>query len=457
MSSPVALNAPTAPTGRFVRGILFFNDKTHLAFEDYSDVPDGHEEVCIVGDISDSMNCAHIQAKFKLILAEQTKGTNAEGKFDIPEPSMTTAMVDAVAEAARRWPDAIPEVAGDGMDNHLRGEVVIGVDADGGEIKADLGNGFTGCTRTRTNHVAKHLANEHGAKLFYISLAAAANDLAETLAAEGVQTATINTTASSAQVVATYRAARTSHRAHRAANTSAAPRTVNRPSAARVVIHTSDEVNAIVSTVPDEEVGEVERTAGFIHVVSPDDATKPQVKDAIDAAMAGIDVTLKDEHKPMARAVILFYMLTIVGAMQPVPAAMLFGKYCGVFKEPNKSDIKKAVNKILCRLSGKGGPKFFSAGGKVPKDGAEMKINGATIKFPECPMYNCHVKKDIIEELMAEADWASPMDVFEKTKHSPKKRAREGPDETAVQPARAFPGAQTVSEAAAVAAAMVEA
>lgn len=461
-TTTVATGATGATPNRFIRGVVFFNEKMHIGFEDTSPCPADQEEVCIVGDISNSMNLVQVQTKLKLILAEQTKGTNAENKFAIPTPSGSTAMVDAVAECTRRWPEATIEVTGDGVDNHAHGNLVIDIDDHGNEINATIDRANFSSDENVKN-VAKHLANAHGAKLFYISLDVAANGLAEGLAEAGVQTATVNTTASAAQVVATYRAGRAAHRAHRAANPSSTPRTSNRPSGTRVVIHTSDEVNAIVASLPDTEVGEVERAAGFIHVVSANDATKEEMKGAIDTAIGVVDV--KDEHKPMVRAAILFYMLTIVGAMQAVPAAMLFGKYCGVFKEPANSDIKKSVNKVLNRLSGKGGPNIISPGGTVPKDGASMKINGIWIKFPECPMYTCTAKKDFIEELMAESDWAAPMDAFEKTKHSPKKRAREGPDEAGAQPIApppsptppVDPGASALSEAEATAAAIVEA
>ena len=425
-------------SNRHCTRIGFFNHETKIPFKATTE-PAADAELFKIGmDVSGSMGHSDKHEKAKIIVATLVKGTNAEGEFEVPEPSGGTCMTDCAAELNRECPMSLTVIIGDGDERGLDGEIAIGLDeATGEEIKVTV-HKSQAHTKEYKSNVAKHLVYAHNAKVLYVGLGDEAQDTAEAMAAAGGVSVSIRTSMNRSEVVGAIMGGVRAVRAPRA----------ERPAAP--ILHTSPEVESILAGLSAADVAGIEQTAGRIHICSADDATKEQVIEAIDLAISNCKNPVKEENKPLARAMILFFGKVQQGAMEAIPGATLLGQHCGLFKEPYHSDLRKCVNQSLSKLCPKGGAKIFSTAGNTPDGGVEMQIDGRTLKFAKgCMKYVCHIKPAILDELAADTTWAAEMTAFEKTTNaSPKKRAREGAQEE--QPARNSPGASSADDAAPV-------
>ena len=407
-------------------------------------VPADAETFKVALDVSGSMGGGNKHAQSKVVLGTLMAGTHAEGKFDVPKPGGGTNMIDCSAEMNRQDPTSRTVIIGDGDENGCRGVIRVGTDPDTGDaIEEDMSKVGYG-TKEYRDAVAKHLKYEHGADLLYVGLGSGAQATAEAMATAGVAAVRIDTDASDEQIVATMAAGIRRTRAPRA----------ERPTAP--ILHTSDEVNSIVAQIPAAQMASIQQTAGKIHLEG-EAMTKEQTMEALDAAIKGCKNPVKDDYIKHARTQILFLGKLNGDVAAPLPGATLLGQHCGLFKEPEHSGLRKCVNQSLSKLSPKTGTKAFSTAGNTPDGGLELEVDGRKLKFAKgCMQYNCHLRPEVIDELLADRSYTVDITEFEKTTNaSPKKRGREGPELT--QPTRGSPGAdsnvQDMDEAAAPAAA----
>ena len=117
------------------------------------------------------------------------------------------------------------------------------------------------------------------------------------------------------------------------------------------------------------------------------------------------------ESFEQSRATLLFGMEAMCTAS--LPGAMLGGKLCAVIEGDGTPTWGKYMNTVLSLLAAnvKGGSSLasvLSTDGKTPEGGAELEIEGETVRFSKnCVLYKCNVPIEVVRELAKDEAWCA--------------------------------------------------
>lgn len=426
--------------------IIAFNTRIFRVFTDDSPVPDGKKEAAMAIDISGSMDMEESREQLQIVFAELTKGTNAEGKCTIPAPDNLTGLVDAVAELQRIAPTAqFKCVITDGMDNQYCGKLAVGTQPNGEYIEVDVdttsayGNNY----HTQSGHVADHIEHVMGTEAFIVGIGAPEEMLDQLSNRRATVIAIPRGTRDPASIVGAVRHGRRVRQSGTATN--------------RQILVTTDEAQAIAAALEPAEVEAVTAAAGVVQIAqrTGEEPPAPCTKEHYLARLKEISTSIKnpiegdEEFKKYLTLNVFFAQAASTD--EGIPGAALFGKFSGLLEPIPKSDLKQSCNQTFSRLCAKDEMQIFEKAGTVGDGGAELDIGGRTLKFSKgCDMYKCLVPADVLSEIAADRELTLDMKEFKTSANkSPKKRAREGPEDP--QPARASPGADADAPAATVA------
>lgn len=415
--------------------IICFNNTIHRIFTDEGPIPDGKKHATLAIDISGSMDHPDARDQLQVVVAELTKGTNAEGNMaPIPMPDCPTGLVEAVAELNRLAPEAeFKGVATDGYDNLFKGKLAIGMDAaTGGLNEVEIDN-----TTTNNNaHVCDHIEHVMGAQAFIVGINAP-DDLLTRL--EGRRATVVNIPRGQRNPASIIGALRVGRRVRQSGST-----------ANRQILTTTPEAEAIAAAIPEAEVAAINVVANAVVIntspAPPPPVTEPEFLEAIKTTNAILKNPAADgdEFKELVALVCFFGTASLDG--DGIPGASLFGRHCGMLEEKPRSDLKKTCNQGLPKF----GDRIFTKTGTTGPTGAQLTVNGRLLKFAKnCDIFKCHVPIEVLQSVAANREVCADITAaFTSSKNSPLKRAREGPDDSAVQPARASPGAGSADDAA---------
>ena len=400
----------TVPTDAHIQCIFAFNHTVTEIFKSTDEVPDGKTPISIALDISASMNTKQARDQACVILAEITKNTNAEGAFTVPEPSGNTALIDAAAELARTSPESLKFIITDGHDTNYEGPLVVGYEGHSTENVKTFS-----MTRTTSKESIRatvdHLGHVMGTKLFLVGLGKDVDTMTKAAAGKRATVVQIDRNATAREVVASLRSGRSIQRA----GGDAKPLTLS----------VDASVKEMALSIPEAEMKVVNRVAKRVHIASKGEFTFQEAKEAVDKANELITNPVVWQDNPKLYSALCFFATLCISSDDALPAACLFGKHCGILVEPNNSGYKRALNQLISKLCD---GKFFEKAPAIPKEGAQLEIDGRMLKFAGgTSTYNCVLNPAVVEKLAADATFADKIeDAFERVGDgSGKKRERE--------------------------------
>ena len=401
----------TVPTDAHIQCIVAFNNNIEIIFAATEDVPEGKTPVSIALDISASMNTKQARDQACVILAEITKNTNAEGAFTVPEPSGNTALIDAAAELARTSPESLKFIITDGHDNNYEGNLIVGFEGHSVEnVKTFPMKRQT--TKESIRATVDHLEHVMGSKLFLVGLGKDVDTMTKAAAGKRATVVQIDRNATAREVVASLRSGRSIQ--------------LTGGDAKPLTLSVDESVKDLALSIPEAEMKVVNRAAKRVHIATRGELTFEEAKEAVDKANALITNPVAAEDNPKLYAALCFFSTLCISSDDALPAACLFGKHCGLLVEPNNSGYKRALNQLISKLCD---GKFFEKAPAIPKEGAQLEIDGRMLKFAGgTSTYNCALNPVVVEKLAADATFANKIeDAFERVGAAGgKKRARGG-------------------------------
>lgn len=407
--------------------IIAFNTEVHHLFTGDTTIPDGKKEAALAIDISGSMDTTESREQLQIVVAELIKGTNAEGNMNpIPPPSDLTALVEGVAELNRLSPMAqFKAVITDGGDNQFVGQLATGVDEATGEyINVTIDNTAT----PHDNDVCDHIEHVMGTEAFIVGINAPTAMLNRLSNRRATVVNIPHGTRTASAIIGAIRHGRRVRQSGGTTN--------------RQILTTTDEAQAIASAIPEAELAQATTAANAVVITAssaaaapPPPVTKEEALEIIARTNAILKNPVSDGEEMKQFTALICFFGEAASDGDGIPGAALFGRHCGMLQELPKSDLKKSMNQALPKF----GERLFTKSGTTGPEGAQLTIAGRTLKFGKnCDIFKCNIPTDVLKEISD--DRAVAVDVaavFKSSKNSPLKRAREGPDDDAVQPARA--------------------
>jgi hypothetical protein len=388
----------TVPTDAHIQCIVAFNNNIETIFASTDDAPDGKTPISIALDISFSMNTKKAREQACIILAELTKDTNAEGAFTVPEPSGNTALIDAAAELARASPESQKFIITDGHDNEYEGDLVVGYEGGSTENVKTFPM-LRSTTKESIRATVDHLEHVMGNRLFLVGLGKDVDTMTKAAAGKRATVVQIDRNATAREVVASLRSGRAIQRA----GGDAKPLTLS----------VDESVKDLALSIPEAEMKVVNRAAKRVHIATSGELTFHEAKQVVDTANELITNPVVWQDNPKLYAALCFFATLCVSSDDALPVACLFGKHCGLLVEPNNSGYKRALNQLISKLCD---GKFFEKAPAIPKEGAQLEIDGRMLKFAGgTSTYHCVLNPVVVEKLAADATFANKIeDAFER-------------------------------------------
>jgi len=377
--------------------ITAFNDKQTDLFR----CEDADEDsMVILIDHSDSIKGPN-EILLRTAVAALTKGTNAQGKFAIPEPFGNTAIIQTVKNVIAKYPNRTYVICTDGCDTMYEGDLEIGKQNDGSAKKFS----WMGSEEYRYGLLADWLQSQ-GVKICLLGIGEHAKPMLEyMLQKSNVFVGYIDHTLDMKKFFSVVETLRKISRK----NSTGMSSTRN---GVQHVMLLSDNID-VQKTMLDLSVSdleEIETSIGHVQIVSGQVVCESDVKNRVDKIFKDYmeKHDIMDSEKDI-KAGIMFALRQMCN--QLTPAAMVSSNYSSVIGTPPKCPQFGAhCNRIFCKLAHVG---ILKKGIDTPEEGIDIEIDGIMRSFKKnCAQYSCNLPKEIIDKISHDETYCTPLKNF---------------------------------------------
>ena len=345
-------------------------------------------------------------------VAAMTKGTKSHGKFVIPTPDGTTAIISAVKHCLKISDCGTIYLFTDGEENCWSGPLTIGSEDDGSPKVVDVSfSGRAGVAGTPA--ILADFLQESGVKVCILAIGDAAKPMVdEMLGRKNVYCGHIAHGADTRAVVSTVR---TLKRISKGARSSV---TRNGTQHALLVC-LSDDVQEAIQQMTPAEMDEFEDAVGTTIISGSAIVTPSDLKAHMDIVFNNYDEPIPDQYIKDIKAALLLFMLSATNG--EMPGALITSKHSAVIGVPGDwRPFRRHCNRLMSRLAvgdvlQRAAP--TSDGGKI------ITENGNQHKFARgCAQYSCSIIPAAIIGLAEDEDYCTPREKLPGPKIKKRKR-----------------------------------
>lgn len=399
-TTPVPPNAPQkqgASSGRVqnVQGtdeihmVVAFNNK-HV--EIYVD-PTTVGGIVLLVDRSGSISGPNALL-LRTAVAAMTKGTRAHGKFVIPVPDGSTAIIAAVEHCLTLSNHGTIYLFTDGEENCWSGPIKVGTEPDGTPKIVDI----SFCSGGGSSEVLADYLQAAGVKVCILGIGAAAKPMVDVMV--GRRNVFCGHIAHGADTKAVVSVVRTLKHVCNGGRSSV---TRNGTQHA-LLVSLTDDVQAAIQKMTPAEMDEFDDAVGDVIISGTDIVTPSDLRRHMEAVEKAYDESIPDENLPDVRAALLLAMEAMCD--EDMPGALVTSKHSAVIGVPKGwRPFRRHCNRLLSRLAGSD---VLNRADAVGESGKIVNENGHQHKFSAgCAQYSCPITKAVVTGLAEDEGWAT--------------------------------------------------
>lgn len=368
----------------------------------------------ILVDISASISGPN-SILLRTAVAAMTKGTKSHGKFIIPKPDGSTAIISAVQHCLKNPKCGTIYLFTDGEENCWTGPLKVGTEDDGSDKILDVSFGHGEGLKGTPAILADYL-QETGVKVCILGIGEHAKPMVDhMLGRKNVYCGHIEHGADTRAVVSTVR---TLKRVSKGGQSSV---TRNGTQHALLVC-LSDDVQEAIQQMTPAEMDEFEDAVGSTIISGSAIVTPSDLKSHMDKIFEAYDETIPDEHVKNIKAALLLFMETAHN--EEMPGAIITSKHSAIIGLPGAwKPFRRHCNRIMSRLAH---GDVLNRAGPVPDGGKIITENGNKHKFAAgCAQYSCSIIKSVITGLSEDETYCSPRESLHKAISKKRKQSDE--------------------------------
>jgi hypothetical protein len=380
--------------------VVAFN---HKHTEIYMDPTAVGGDVVLV-DISGSISGPNA-ILLRTAVAAMTKGTTAHGKFIIPRPDGTTAIIAAV-QSCLKIPDCgTIYLFTDGEENCWSGPIQIGMEEDGSPKVTNVsfcgGGGGGGEGVTGTPAILADYLQASGVKVCILGIGDAAKPMVEhMLGRRNVYCGHIAHGADTRAVVSTVHTLKRMSKGGRSSVT-------RNGTQHALLVCLSDDVQESIRQMTPAEMDEFEDAVGSTLIAGSEILTPGDLKVRMDQVFQAYDDDehIPDDHLKNIKAGLLLFME--MACARDMPGALITSRYAAIIGVPNGwKPFRRHCNRLMSRLADGG---LLNRADPVAAGGRVVTENETQHKFSAgCAQYSCPINKPVIVGLAQDLEYCTP-------------------------------------------------
>jgi len=390
----------------FIRNITAFNDTQTNIFTTTADSEDAlHLFVDHSGSISFNAEL------LRTAVAALVKGSNAEGKFEIPRPSGSTAIIQTVMDARAQGDKDTYVLFTDGGENSYNGVLDFGLNEDNTRRLVNWNQHDSDVIKFGL--LAEWLQTQ-GVKICLLGIGPEAKPMLDQMVGmKNVYAAYIEHSLCTKEVFGVVKTLRNIAKRNSSGFSS------TRHGVQHVLLMSdSADVTETIKSLSDTEIHEVEAAISHVRIADGAVLCASDIKMKIDSVLElynkedNIDIKSIDHD---IKCGILFGMRLMCG--QITPAASVASKHSMVFVPPPAClGYVKHCNAIFSRMAKSG---ILKKEESTPKEGLSLEIDGVMRKFPkDCAQYSCAYDARIVDIVANDATYCTPPPANKKQKNA---------------------------------------
>jgi len=323
-------------------------------------------------------------------VAALVQGTNAEGKFVIPEPDGTTAIIKAVHHCVPK--NGTLFLFTDGEENNFFGKLEVGTESNGDPkiVEIDFRN-----NKGDVGVLADHLQHL-GVKVCILGIGPSAKPMVtEMLNRKNVFCGHIE---SGADVKAIVSVVRTLKRVSKGT----AGKSVTRNGTQHVLlISLNEEVQESIQKLTPNEMVEFDDVIGNVQIANSSIVCPSDLMRSMDSVIDKYDDDIKKQEKDI-KAILLLAMEEMCNGARP--AALVTSKHAAIVGVSR--DDRRHCNRLFSRMSN---DEIIMREVAVPEGGLVVTNNGEEYRYSKgCAQYSCSIPKSVIVVLSANSTYCTP-------------------------------------------------
>lgn len=404
---PSAVAVPTVPHGEVYMVVAFNHNHTEI----YVDPSAVGGDVILV-DISASVSGPNA-ILLRTAVAAMTKGTKSHGKFVIPTPGGSTAIIAAVKHCLNIPNCGTIYLFTDGEENNWRGPLTVGKEDDGSPKVVDVsftgGGGVVG-----TPAILADYLQESGVKVCILGIGDAAKPMVDNmLGRKNVYCGHVTHGADIRAVVSTVRTLKRISKGGRSSVT-------RNGTQHALLVSLSDDVQEAIQQMTPAEMDEYEDAVGSTIIAGTAIVTPEDLKRHMELVFNAYDEPIPDEHVKNIKAALLLAIEAMCDG--DMPGALITSKHSAVIGVPdNWRPFRRHCNRLLSRLAGGDvlhrAPALGTGGKTVIENGNQHKFAAG------CAQYSCAIPKVAVSALAEDADYCTARAALPAPKTKKRKRA----------------------------------
>lgn len=402
---------PDVSNGSPVAEIYMVVAFNHHHTEIYVDAAAVGGDIILV-DISGSIDGPNA-ILLRTAVAAMTKGTKSHGKFVIPKPEGTTAIISAVQHCLKIPDCGTIYLFTDGEENCWSGPLTVGKEDDGSPKVVDV-SFSTNAGVVGTPAILADFLQESGVKVCILGIGDAAKPMVATmLGRKNVYCGHIAHGADTRAVISTVRTLKHISKGARSSVT-------RNGTQHALLVSLSDDVQEAIQKMTPAEMDEFEDAVGTTIISGTGIVTPTDLRAHVDAVFNAYDEPIPDKHVKDIKAALLLFMLAATDG--EMPGALITSKHSAIIGVPNGwRPFRRHCNRLLSR---------FAVGDilhrekVVPDGGKVVTENGKQHKYAGgCAQYSCSVIKAAITGLSEDEEYCTPREKLPMSKIKKRKRA----------------------------------
>lgn len=404
---PSAVAVPTVPHGEVYMVVAFNHNHTEI----YVDPSAVGGDVILV-DISASVSGPNA-ILLRTAVAAMTKGTKSHGKFVIPTPDGSTAIIAAVKHCLNIPNCGTIYLFTDGEENNWRGPLTVGKEDDGSPKVVDVS--FTGSGGVvGTPAILADYLQESGVKVCILGIGDAAKPMVDNmLGRKNVYCGHVTHGADIRAVVSTVRTLKRISKGGRSSVT-------RNGTQHALLVSLSDDVQEAIQQMTPAEMDEYEDAVGSTIIAGTAIVTPEDLKRHMELVFNAYDEPIPDEHVKNIKAALLLAIEAMCDG--DMPGALITSKHSAVIGVPdNWRPFRRHCNRLLSRLAGGDvlhrAPALGTGGKTVIENGNQHKFAAG------CAQYSCAIPKVAVSALAEDADYCTARAALPAPKTKKRKRA----------------------------------
>tara|TARA_B110001450_G_scaffold249234_1_gene266397 strand:- start:4060 stop:5265 length:1206 start_codon:yes stop_codon:yes gene_type:complete len=349
-------------------------------------------------------------------VAAMTKGTKSHGKFVIPTPNGTTAIIAAVKHCLNIPNCGTIYLFTDGEENCWRGPLTVGKEDDGSAKVVDVSFTDSGGVVGTPTILADYL-QESGVKVCILGIGDAAKPMVDNmLGRKNVYCGHVTHGADIRAVVSTVRTLKRISKG--------GPSSVTRNGTQHaLLVSLSDDVQEAIQQMTPAEMDEYEDAVGSTIIADSAIVTPEDLKRNMELVFSAYDEPIPDEHVKNIKAALLLAIEAMCDG--EMPGALITSKHSAVIGVPDSwRPFRRHCNRLLSRLAGGDvlhrAPAIGAGGKTVTENGNQHKFAGG------CAQYSCAIPKVAVSALAEDADYCTARATLPAPKMKKRKRVGSG-------------------------------